>query len=97
MERERMVQASMDEMAQAFQRAQKTLEETVTAARAIAQMMEGGALLGEAGDEFRNAINSKLVTKVTRLGAKLGEMQRDVIEAANRIHEAEQRAQGRFQ
>ena len=97
MEKERMVQASMDEMSKAFHRAHKALEATIKASKAIAKMMEDGALQGEAGDEFRAAIESKLVPKTTKLAAKLLEMEKDVREATQRIHEDEGKAKGRFQ
>ena len=60
MEKERMVQGSMDEMSKAFHHAHRTLEATIKASKDIAKMMEDGALQGEGGDEFRAAITGKL-------------------------------------
>jgi len=97
MDKERMVQSSMDEMCRSFHQAHTSLDETVNAARDIAKMMQDGALLGQAGDEFRQAIESQLIPRVKRLADKLMEMEGDVRSAAARIHQAETQSEQRFQ
>lgn len=97
MEKERMVEASMNEMSKAFHQAHQTLSEAVKSAGDIAKQMEGGALLGDAGDEFRAAIQNQFTQNVNRLGAKVMEMEGDIQKAVAAIHQEEQKAQSRFQ
>lgn len=97
MEKERMVEASMNEMSKAFHQANQMLTEAIKTSQDIGKTMEGGALQGDAGDEFRNAISGPLTQNVNRLAAKLMEMEGDIQKAVAAIHQEEQTAQKRFQ
>jgi len=97
MDRERMVETSMREMARAFHDAHETLEETLGAARSIVQTVGQGALLGLTGEEYLVALQTGLIPRVVRLEDKLMELESDGRSALVRIRAAEDRAQGRFQ
>jgi hypothetical protein len=94
--RERMVEPSMDEMCKSFHNAHVVLEDTIGVARGIRKTLADGALVGQAGDEFCDAI-SVLIPKIRRLAEKLEEQEHDVREAVRRIRNAEDRAERRFQ
>lgn len=94
-EREVMVEASLTAMAQAFQKADQTLNNTKKAADNVAKQMEQGALQGGGGQAFQDAIK-KLDKKLDRLMAKMLEEAGDVKKAIERIHAAEKSAKQPF-
>jgi uncharacterized protein YukE len=93
---ERYDHAALTEMAKAFQAAAETLNQTMQTAKQISQMMESGALEGDAGDAFRAAINGDLTKKLTNLSAKMKEMQGDVNKAMSENKAAVAEAKSRF-
>lgn len=95
-EREVMVEASLQAMADAFKKAQDTLNKTKSSMTKVAQQMNQGALQGKGGQAFEDAINNKLNKKLDRLMAKMNEESKDVTDAIARIHAAEKSAQKPF-
>jgi uncharacterized protein YukE len=87
----------MDRMAQTFQKAGSQLEETMQKMSQLAQQMSEGALLGNGGAAFVDAINNKLNKKLKTLSEKMKELQKDIKSAQQANREAEGTAKGRFQ
>jgi hypothetical protein len=96
MDKERMVEPSMNEMIAAFRKAHLALEQTMNVAKGIAEQMKQGALVGQAGDQFVQGINDVLIPQVKKLEEKLEEMEVDVQRAVARIKLAEAEAKKHF-
>lgn len=96
-EKVRMNYATMREMTKEFQKARKELEETLKAVQKQGSEMEGGALQGQAGETFRNAINGPLTKALKKLAAKMGELAQDVDGARARLEDGVKTAKTRFQ
>ena len=62
----------------------------------IAKVFEDGALLGTAGDAFRDAIRSKLIKRMKVIGEKLKELEGDVNGAVSFTRDGVSNAQSRF-
>lgn len=75
---ERMNYESMTKMANEFKAAQAQLEQTMSAMKNVSKMLGEGALLGDGGDAFRNAIDQTLNKKLTQLKSKMAELQKDI-------------------
>ncbi len=74
----RMNYESMEKMAKEFDNAASQLEETMNDMKKVAQMMEGGALIGDGGSAFQDAIVSQLLPAMNILTEKLQEMGGDI-------------------
>ena len=74
----RMNYDSMEKMAKEFDNCKSQLETTTSEMNKIVEMMEGGALLGQGGDAFRDAIQSILLPAIQTLTDKMGEMSGDI-------------------
>lgn len=92
----RMNYGSMEKMEKAFRQAAQTIEQTTRTANEIAKMMEGGALQGEAGDQFRAAINDKLNKRLKALNEKMLELAQDIKGAVSATRDGVKTAQSRF-
>lgn len=92
----RMNYASMERMEKAFRHAAQTLEQTMRTANEINKTMEGGALQGQAGDQFRAAINDKLNKRLKTLQDKMLEMAQDIKGAVQATRDGVTTAQSRF-
>ncbi|MFA9403971.1 MAG: WXG100 family type VII secretion target [Anaerolineales bacterium] len=77
----RMNYESMDKMATEFDVAASQLDDTMDDMDKIVQMMEGGALLGQGGETFRDAITDQLMPNLNILRDKLAEESGDVMAA----------------
>lgn len=96
MDKERMVEPSMDAMITTLRETHNAMEQTVNVAQGIVQLMKEGALLGQAGNEFQQAIEGVLIPKVKTLEKKVQEMEVDVNKAKERIKLAMAEAKARF-
>jgi uncharacterized protein YukE len=92
----RMNYASMERMEKAFRQAAQTIEQTMRTANEISRLMENGALQGQAGDQFRAAINDKLNKRLQVLQAKMQELSQDVKGAVQATRDGISTAQSRF-
>ena len=79
----------MEEMAQHLKAVSQRLQQTTQMARSIAQEMQGGALVGDAGEAFVNALNSAFVPGVNKLGTKFDEVSKDITQAINDMKSAD--------
>lgn len=92
----RMNYSTMEDMAKAFGKAQQQLDETNTEMEKIAKAMEDGALLGVAGDAFREAIRGKLIKRIKVVSAKMKELEGDIKGAVSATRDGVSTAQSRF-
>jgi WXG100 family type VII secretion target len=79
----------MEEMAKHLKSVQQRLDQTNRLARTVAQEMQGGALVGDAGEAFVNALNSAFMPAVTKLGQKFGEVSDDIKKAISDMKSAD--------
>lgn len=78
-----MVYADMEEMARTFQQGSEQLKDTLAQMQSIANTLADGALLGQGGAAYVDAIRTKLCPSISRLEQKFQELQKD-IQAAKR-------------
>lgn len=91
-EKIRLVYASAEDMAAAFQKSAEQVEQTAQDVQGIAATLEGGALRGRGGNEFVQAIKGQLVPALARLTAKFHELDKDVKVAIKAMKEQDARA-----
>jgi WXG100 family type VII secretion target len=80
----------MEEMRASFRQGSETLQDTQTEVQNLASTLEDGALLGDAGEGFTDAIRSKLAPAIAKLDQKFQEMVSDLQAAENAMREADQ-------
>lgn len=71
----------MEAMARAFADGSERLEDTISEMNAVAGMIADGALIGQGGDAFEEAIRGTLIPKIQRLQEKFNELQQDILSA----------------
>jgi len=87
---------AMNEMAQQCKATSQRLLETVRLAQQIAQEMQNGALVGDAGEAFSNAILSAFVPSVNKLSQKFEEIAKDIAAAISDMQAQDRGAAGHF-
>jgi WXG100 family type VII secretion target len=92
----RMNYDSMERMEKAFHRAHQQVQDSMREMEKLAKMMEDGALQGEGGDAFREAIQSKLLRRMKVLAEKLQELEQDIRGAVQATRDGVSTAQSRF-
>jgi|GEM_PF-1220663 len=92
----RMNYSTMESMEKAFRQAAQTLEQTTRSANDVSKSMEAGALQGDAGDQFRAAINDKLDKRLKVLYDKMLELAQDIKGAVEATRDGVSTAQSRF-
>jgi WXG100 family type VII secretion target len=80
----------MEEMAKTFQKGSEQLKETMSQMQGIAGTLQDGALLGQGGSAFVDAINGKLVPSINKLEQKFQELQKDILNAMKDMQQADQ-------
>jgi len=85
-----------EEMAKTFQQGAEQLQDTMQAMQSIANTLEEGALLGNGGKAFVDAIRSKLCPSLGRLTDKFTELEGDVHAAIDSMKQADAKAKGMF-
>ena len=95
-EKSGMNYGTMREMIKGFKDAQQQLQDTLTAVKNLGKDMEGGALLGQAGQTFQGALNGPLTKALQKLSAKMGELAGDVEGARAYYEDGVKNAQSRF-
>lgn len=71
-----------EEMQKTFKAAGQQLDATLKEMQSIANMLKEGALLGDGGSTYVEAITSKLNPSIAKLRAKYDELDKDVKKAA---------------
>jgi len=92
----RMNYESMDTMADQFFKAAEQLDDTMGDMQKVAQMMEGGALHGNTGSAFVDAIQSQLVPAMNIMRDKLSEMGEDIKAAVEFTRDGVTSARSKF-
>lgn len=92
----RVVYESMEEMCQVFNQGIEQFQDTNQEMQTLAGMMEDGALLGNGGSAFVEAIRGKLTPAISRLTEKFEELRDDVQAAKQYAEEADKRSKGMF-
>ena len=92
----RVVYELMEEMSQTFDAGVEQLQDTMQEMQSVASTLEDGALLGDGGDAFKDAIRGKLCPAIGRLTDKFSELKEDVVAAKNYAEEADKQSKGMF-
>lgn len=92
----RVVYPDMEDMCRAFEQGVESLQDTLSESMAIANVLEEGALLGEGGSAFVDAIQGKLAPAISRLIEKFKELDTDVNAAMQHAKDADRTAKGQF-
>jgi len=92
----RMNYSSMEAMQKSFHQAHNQIEDTMREMEKIAKTMEDGALVGMAGDTFREAIRTKLMKRLKVLADKMQELEHDIHGAVIATRDGVSTAQSRF-
>jgi len=85
-----------DEMIATFQQGVEQLQDTMQEMQHIANMLEEGALLGQGGQAFTDAIRNKLAPALSRLTDKFQELSEDVKAAKQYMMEADRESKAQF-
>jgi WXG100 family type VII secretion target len=85
----KMDYGAMQEMAQIFQQGAQQLEETMREMQNVASTLEDGALLGQGGEAFSDAINGTLTQALNRLRDKYAELQQDILQAMRDMQDSD--------
>ena len=92
----RMNYDSMERMAKAFHHAHRQVQDTMREMEKVAKQMEDGALVGDSGDAFREAIRTKLLRRMKVVAEKLQELEQDIHGAVETTRDGVTTAQSRF-
>ena len=87
---------SMERMQKAFHAAHQQVNDTMREMEKIAKSMEDGALVGDAGKAFVEAIRSKLLKRMKVIADKMQEMEKDIHGAVIATRDGVTTAQSRF-
>ena len=69
---------SMENMEKAFHAAQQQVQDSIQEMEKVAKSLEDGALLGMAGDAFKDAIRSKLEKRMKVIADDMGALEKDI-------------------
>lgn len=86
----------MEKMRDVFKNGSDQIGETLNVMNNLAQMMEQGALLGDGGDLFAQALRSRLAKKLQNLQRKFAELSQDVNGAVRDLRDGDKEAASRF-
>ncbi len=92
----RVVYEDMEEMRRAFRQGMEQLEETMQDMQSVANTLEDGALLGDGGEAFTQAIRGRLAPAIARLADKFKELDTDVGVAVAYARRADRESAGKF-
>ena len=87
---------SMERMAKAFHGAHQQVSDSMREMEKIAKSMEDGALQGDAGKAFVEAIRTKLMKRMQVIAEKLQELEKDIQGAVSATRDGVSTAQSRF-
>jgi WXG100 family type VII secretion target len=87
---------AMEEMVKHFRNVAQKLNDTQQLALKIAAGMADGALVGDTGDQFSEALNSHFTPALRRLQDKFVELSQDVQSAMNDMRDADKSAGSNF-
>jgi len=85
-----------EEMINTFKQGVEQLQDTMQEMQTLANTLEEGALLGQGGDAFVDAIRSKLCPAIAKLTEKFNELADDVAQAVRFMQEADRASKSQF-
>lgn len=85
-----------EQMVKIFANGAQQLSETGKAMEQLAQMMEGGGLLGSGGQKFAEALRSRLSKKIHKLSEKFSELSKDVEGAKKDLQTGDKSGSAKF-
>ncbi len=88
--------AKAEEMVRTFRQGREQLQRSIQEMQGLATTIEEGALLGQGGDAFVDAIRGKLIPAITKLSNKFDELAKDVGMAVKYMQEADRTSTGQF-
>lgn len=88
--------AKAEEMIRTFQQGREQLQRSLQEMQGLATTIEEGALLGQGGDAFVEAIRTKLTQSITKLSDKFEELAGDVAQAIKYMQEADKTSKAQF-
>lgn len=92
----KMNYGQMEDMAGSLGQAAQDLESMLSEVGNIANMLEGGGLIGAAGDAFSDACRSPLTRALQTLQAKMTELQGDINGAMQDMQSADAETKGMY-
>ncbi len=92
----KLVYATAEDMIRIFDQGVQQLHETNREMQGIAGMLQEGALLGQGGTAFNEAIRGKLCPAIAKLAQKFQELSGDVQKAIEYMQEADRTSKGKF-
>jgi WXG100 family type VII secretion target len=95
-EKDRMEYPKVRKMAREFANASKALDKSISQMKKASKTINSGALQGDAGSAFEDALKSKLVPALTKLKAKMDEMNTDVTNAVDAMEKGVSKARSPF-
>lgn len=87
---------AMREMAAHCRKVSQRLQETAKLGQTIAQQMQNGALIGDAGEAFSGGLQQVYVPNVNKLVLKFNEVAADIEKAISEMQAEDSEAGGRF-
>jgi len=87
---------SMQNMENAFKQAASQVSDSINAMKQVSQTLQGGALLGQAGSAFSDAINNKLIPAMNTIQEGMSKLQQDIGGAVSATRDGVSSAQSRF-
>ncbi len=88
--------AKAEQMIRTFQQGKEQLQRSIQEMQGLATTIEEGALLGQGGDAFVDAIRTKLIPATTKLSNKFDELAKDVGMAVKYMQEADRTSKGLY-
>ena len=85
-----------EDMINTFKQGAEQLQDTMQEMQSLANTLEEGALLGQGGDAFVDAIRGKLCPAIAKLTDKFNELADDVAQAVRFMQEADRASKSQF-
>jgi WXG100 family type VII secretion target len=92
----KLVYATAEDMIRIFDQGVQQLHETEREMQGVAGMLQEGALLGQGGTAFNDAIRGKLCPAIGKLAQKFQELSGDVQKAIQYMQEADRTSKSKF-
>jgi uncharacterized protein YukE len=92
----KMNYSSMENMEKAFHQANQQVTDAISEMEKVAKTLEDGALLGAAGDAFKDAIRSKLIKRMKSIADNMHTLEGDINGALIATRDGVSTAQSRF-
>src|SRR5579859_7880578 len=86
----------MEQMADILRSGEQQFEDTQRTVQQIVSMLEGGALLGAAGEKLAETLRSKLSTNLQSGAQKMSDLAKDLEAAMSDMQSADSTAAGKF-